>query len=243
VPRHGAGAVNLEVPGYRYSRISNPTSDILERRVTEPSKAAVESLECEFGANRAVLRGVERHGNGPQHHLGAAALRHDLHPVCAYSAEDGRAGAFRENPTVPPISSPWSTTTRARYFAKTVGNPAGNVCDLEALAARSRIAIDSRSSSTTRSRPRYWCARSIYGADVIVHSLTKFMGGHGTTLGGIVVDCGTFSWKDNAARYPMFTQPDESYHGLVYTDHYGAAAFIAAAAACTSAPWAPCSRR
>jgi O-acetylhomoserine (thiol)-lyase len=65
-----------------------------------------------------------------------------------------------------------------------------------------------------------------HGADVVVHSLTKFMGGHGTTLGGIVVDCGTFPWKEHAARYPMFTQPDESYHGLVYTDHYGAAAFI-----------------
>ncbi len=65
-----------------------------------------------------------------------------------------------------------------------------------------------------------------YGADIVIHSLTKFMGGHGTTLGGIVVDCGTFSWTDNAARYPMFTQPDESYHGLVYTDHYGTAAFI-----------------
>ena len=65
-----------------------------------------------------------------------------------------------------------------------------------------------------------------YGADVVVHSLTKFMGGHGTTLGGMIVDCGTFSWTDNAARYPMFTQPDESYHGLVYTKHYGAAAFI-----------------
>ncbi|MGA2780274.1 MAG: PLP-dependent transferase, partial [Steroidobacteraceae bacterium] len=65
-----------------------------------------------------------------------------------------------------------------------------------------------------------------YGADIIVHSLTKFMGGHGTTLGGIVVDIGRFSWNDHAARYPQFTEPDESYHGLVYTQHYGAAAFI-----------------
>src|ERR1700692_701323 len=65
-----------------------------------------------------------------------------------------------------------------------------------------------------------------HGADVVVHSLTKFMGGHGTTLGGIVVDCGTFSWSENAARYPMCTEPDESYHGLVYTEHYGAAAFV-----------------
>jgi O-acetylhomoserine (thiol)-lyase len=65
-----------------------------------------------------------------------------------------------------------------------------------------------------------------YGADIVVHSLTKFMGGHGTTLGGIIVDCGTFKWKEHAARYPMLTTPDESYHGLVYADHYGDAAFI-----------------
>jgi len=65
-----------------------------------------------------------------------------------------------------------------------------------------------------------------HGADIVIHSLTKFMGGHGTTLGGIIVDCGRFPWTANAARYPMFTQPDESYHGLVYADHYGAAAFI-----------------
>jgi O-acetylhomoserine (thiol)-lyase len=65
-----------------------------------------------------------------------------------------------------------------------------------------------------------------YGADIVIHSLTKFMGGHGTTLGGIIVDCGRFSWTAHAARYPMFTQPDDSYHGLVYSDHYGAAAFI-----------------
>jgi O-acetylhomoserine (thiol)-lyase len=65
-----------------------------------------------------------------------------------------------------------------------------------------------------------------YGADIVIHSLTKFMGGHGTTLGGIIVDCGRFPWTAHAARFPMLTQPDESYHGLVYTDHYGAAAFI-----------------
>jgi O-acetylhomoserine (thiol)-lyase len=64
-----------------------------------------------------------------------------------------------------------------------------------------------------------------YGADIIVHSLTKFMGGHGTTLGGIVIDCGTFDWQDHAERYPQFTSPDDSYHGLVYTEHYGKAAF------------------
>jgi O-acetylhomoserine (thiol)-lyase len=114
--------------------------------------------------------------------------------------------------------------TRA-IFCETVGNPAGNVCDLEALAAvahrhRMPLIVDNTVATPMLVRP------VDYGADVVIHSMTKFMGGHGTTLGGIVVDCGTFSWTDNAARYPMFTQPDPSYHGLVYTEHYGAAAFI-----------------
>ena len=114
--------------------------------------------------------------------------------------------------------------TRA-IFCETVGNPAGNVCDLEALATvahrhRMPLIVDNTVATPMLVRPVE------YGADIVVHSLTKFMGGHGTTLGGIVVDCGRFSWTDHAARYPMFTQPDESYHGLVYTEHYGAAAFI-----------------
>jgi O-acetylhomoserine (thiol)-lyase len=114
--------------------------------------------------------------------------------------------------------------TRA-IFCETVGNPAGNVCDLEALANVAHrhampLIVDNTVPTPILVRPME------YGADVIVHSLTKFMGGHGTTLGGIVVDCGSFPWKKHAARYPMFTEPDESYHGLVYTEHYGAAAFI-----------------
>ena len=67
-----------------------------------------------------------------------------------------------------------------------------------------------------------------YGADIVVHSLTKFMGGHGTTLGGVIVDSGKFPWKEHAQRFPMFSQPDPSYHGLVYTDHFGDAAYIGA---------------
>jgi O-acetylhomoserine (thiol)-lyase len=114
--------------------------------------------------------------------------------------------------------------TRA-IFCETVGNPAGNVCDLEALATlahrhRMPLIVDNTVATPMLVRP------VDYGADIVVHSLTKFMGGHGTTLGGIIVDCGRFPWIAHAARYPMFTQPDESYHGLVYTDHYGASAFI-----------------
>jgi O-acetylhomoserine (thiol)-lyase len=114
--------------------------------------------------------------------------------------------------------------TRA-IFCETVGNPAGNICDLEALAAVAHrhdmpLIVDNTVATPMLLRP------VDYGADIVVHSLTKFMGGHGTTMGGVIVDCGRFDWAQHAARYPMFSEPDESYHGLVYTQHFGAAAFI-----------------
>ena len=115
--------------------------------------------------------------------------------------------------------------TRA-LFCETVGNPAGNICDLEALATvahRHARAADRRQHGADADPG---AADGIWRRMSVVHSLTKFMGGHGTTLGGIIVDCGRFPWAKHAARYPMFTEPDESYHGFVYTEHYGAAAFI-----------------
>jgi O-acetylhomoserine (thiol)-lyase len=114
--------------------------------------------------------------------------------------------------------------TRA-VFCETVGNPAGNVCDLEAMAAIAHRAgvpliVDNTVPSPILIRPFE------FGADIVLHSLTKFLGGHGTSLGGIIVDSGNFDWQKHAARYPMFCEPDHSYHGLVYTEHYGKKAFL-----------------
>jgi O-acetylhomoserine (thiol)-lyase len=110
-------------------------------------------------------------------------------------------------------------------FCETVGNPAGNVCDLEAIAeVAHRAGVPLIVDNTV---PTPMLIRPIdYGADVVLHSLTKFLGGHGTTLGGIIVDAGNFPWQKYAARFPMLTQPDDSYHGLVYTEHYGPRAYI-----------------
>jgi O-acetylhomoserine (thiol)-lyase len=114
--------------------------------------------------------------------------------------------------------------TRA-VFCETVGNPAGNVCDLEAIAevahrAGVPLIVDNTVPTPILIRP------IDHGADIVLHSLTKFLGGHGTTLGGIIVDSGKFAWEQHAARFPMLTQPDDSYHGLVYTEHYGPTAFV-----------------
>jgi O-acetylhomoserine (thiol)-lyase len=111
-------------------------------------------------------------------------------------------------------------------YCETVGNPAGNVADIGALAEVAHrhgipLVVDNTVASPILCQPIR------FGADIVIHSLTKFMGGHGTTLGGIIVDSGRFPWADHPHRFPMFNQPDESYHGLIYTQHFGPAAFVA----------------
>jgi O-acetylhomoserine (thiol)-lyase len=115
--------------------------------------------------------------------------------------------------------------TRA-VFCESVGNPAGNICDIEALATVAKrhgipLVVDNTVATPIMLRPIE------YGADIIVHSLTKFMGGHGTTMGGAIVDSGRFPWKEHAARFRIFNEPDASYHGLIYTEHFGERAYIA----------------
>jgi O-acetylhomoserine (thiol)-lyase len=117
--------------------------------------------------------------------------------------------------------------TRA-VFCETIGNPAGNICDIEALAQVAHahgvpLVVDNTVATPILLKPIQ------YGADIVVHSLTKFMGGHGTTLGGAVVDAGRFDWMANARRFPMFCEPDQSYQGLIYAERFGPGAFIARA--------------
>src|SRR5665811_937314 len=114
--------------------------------------------------------------------------------------------------------------TRAVY-CESVGNPAGNVADIEGLARVAHkhgvpLIVDNTVATPILLRPIE------YGADIVVHSLTKFMGGHGTTLGGAIVDSGNFPWKEHADRFPAFNQPDASYHGLIYTEHFGKGAYL-----------------
>ena len=220
---HGAALFNLEVPGYRYSRISNPTTDVLEQRVTE-LEGGVASISVSSGQTAlyyAALNVTEMGRNivsVPQLYGTTYTLFAHILPKLGVQVR------FAKTDRAADLEALIDDDTRA-IFCETVGNPAGNVCDLEALAGvahrhRMPLIVDNTVATPMLVRP------VDHGADVVIHSLTKFMGGHGTTLGGIVVDCGTFSWTDNAERYPMFTQPDESYHGLVYTKHYGAAAFV-----------------
>lgn len=136
----------------------------------------------------------------------------------------GITGRFAESDKPEAIAKLIDENTRA-VFAETIGNPAGNVCDIEALAKIAHahgvpLIVDNTVATPILLKP------FDYGADISVHSLTKFLGGHGTTLGGAIVDSGRFPWAQHAARFPAYNTPDASYHGLVYAERFGKTAFI-----------------
>jgi O-acetylhomoserine (thiol)-lyase len=221
---HGAALFNLEVEGYRYSRISNPTTAVLERRVAE-LEGGLEALCVSTGQaalNYAVLNLAEMGSNIvsiPQLYGTTYTLFAHIFPG------QGIQVRFAETDRPDAIEKLIDDNTRA-IFCESIGNPAGNICDIEALAALARrhgipLIVDNTVATPILLRP------IDYGADIVVHSLTKFMGGHGTTLGGAIVDSGRFPWREHARRFRMFNEPDASYHGLIYTEHFGPAAYIA----------------
>src|SRR5579863_7056265 len=220
---HGAALFNLEAEGYRYTRIANPTTDVLEERMAqlEGGMGALSVSSGQAALHYSVLTVTEAGRNivsvpqlyGTTHTL----LGHILPKL-------GIRTKFADSDRPEALAALIDENTRA-LFCETVGNPAGNVCDVEALAdvahrAGVPLIVDNTVPTPILIRP------IDYGADVVLHSLTKFLGGHGTTMGGIIVDSGNFPWDEHAARYPMFTTPDESYHGLIYTKHYGKKAFL-----------------
>ena len=220
---HGAALFNLEVPGYRYSRISNPTTAVLERRVAE-LEGGLEALCVSSGQaalNYAVLNLAELGSNIvsiPQLYGTTYTLFGHILP------SQGINVRFAESDSPDAIEKLIDEKTRG-IFCESVGNPAGNICDIEALAAVAKrhgvpLVVDNTVATPILLRP-IDC-----GADIVVHSLTKFLGGHGTTLGGAIVDSGRFPWQQHACRFPMFNEPDASYHGLIYTQHFGKAAYI-----------------
>ena len=221
---HGAALFNLEVEGFRYSRIANPTTAVLERRVAA-LEGGLEALCVSTGQaalNYAALNVTQLGSNI----VSVPQLYGTTHTLFAYVLpSQGVTVRFAASDRPDAIEKLIDDNTRA-VFCESVGNPAGNICDLEALARVAHthgvpLIVDNTVPTPVLLRPIE------YGADIVVHSLTKFMGGHGTTLGGIIVDSGTFPWKEHARRFPMFTRPDPSYHDLVYVDHFKEAAYIA----------------
>ncbi len=220
---HGAALFNLEVEGFRYSRISNPTTAVLERRVAA-LEGGLEALCVSSGqaaVNYAALNLTELGSNI----ISVPQLYGTTHTLFAYVLPNqGVTVRFAESDHPGAIEKLIDGKTRG-VFCESVANPAGNICDIEALAQVAHkygvpLIVDNTVATPILLRPIE------YGADIVVHSLTKFMGGHGTTLGGVIVDSGKFPWKEHAQRFPMFSRPDPSYQGLVYTEHFKEAAYI-----------------
>src|ERR1700731_1766430 len=220
---HGAALFNLEADGHRYSRISNPTTAVLERRVAA-LEGGVEALCVSTGQaalNYAVLNLAELGSNI----VSVPQLYGTTHTLFAHVLPSQGIGVrFGDTDQAEAIEALIDDKARA-VFCESVGNPAGNICDIEALATVAHrhgvpLIVDNTVATPILLRPIE------YGADVVVHSLTKFMGGHGTTMGGVIIDSGKFPWRRHRRRFPMFNEPDQSYHGLVYVDHFGPAAYI-----------------
>jgi O-acetylhomoserine (thiol)-lyase len=220
---HGAALFNLEADGFRYSRIANPTSAILERRVAalEGGVAALVTSSGQAALNYALVNLADCGGNI----VSVPQLYGTTHTLLSHVLpRQGITARFAANDHPSAIADLIDGETRA-VFCESIGNPAGNICDIAALAdvAHARgvpLIVDNTVATPILFRPIE------HGADIVVQSLTKFMGGHGTTMGGAVIDSGRFPWADNAARFPMFSTPDASYHGMIYSDHFGAQAYI-----------------
>jgi O-acetylhomoserine (thiol)-lyase len=221
---HGAALFNLEVEGYRYTRISNPTTNVLERRVAE-LEGGVGALSVSSG-QAAINYSIINLADLGSNIVSVPQLYGTTHTLFAHIfPKQGINVRFAETDHPDSIEKLIDDGTKA-VFCESVGNPAGNVCDIEQLAGIAHkhgvpLIVDNTVATPLLLKP------IDYGADIVVHSLTKFMGGHGTTLGGIIVDSGKFPWKEHRGRFPMFSQPDQSYHGMIYTDHYGEAAYAA----------------
>ena len=200
---HGAALFNLESEGFRYSRIANPTTAVLEKRVSE-LEGGVGALAVATGQAALHFAFVNVADDGGNI-VSVPQLYGTTHTLLGHVLpRQGIKGRFADSDQPDAIERLIDENTKA-VFAETIGNPAGNVCDIEALAKVAHrngvpLIVDNTVATPILLKP------FDYGADISVHSLTKFLGGHGTTLGGAIVDSGRFPWKNHADRFPLFQQ-------------------------------------
>lgn len=224
--QHGADLFNLVVPGNIYTRIMNPTADVLEKRVAE-LEGGIAGLALSAGSaavNYSILTIAEKGNNivsVPLLYGGTYTLFAHMLP------RQGIDVRFAKDDNPASLEALIDSKTSAVY-CETIGNPAGNIVDVEAIATMAHkhgvpVIVDNTVATPILIKP------IDYGADIVVHSLTKYMGGHGNSLGGLIVDSGQFPWDKHPDRFPMLNNPEPSYHGVVYTEAMGPAAFIARA--------------
>ena len=221
--QHGADLFDLKVAGNIYTRIMNPTSDVLEKRVAA-MEGGVGALALASGM-AAVTYSIFAIAQAGNNIVAVSTLYGGTYNLFAHTLPRlGIQVRFAAPNDIAGMDAQIDAKTKA-VFVESIGNPAGNVADLKAIADMAHahgvpVIVDNTVPSP------YLCRPFEHGCDIVVHALTKYMGGHGTTIGGILVDSGKFPWAEHAERFPMLNQPDVSYHGVVYTEALGAAAYI-----------------
>ncbi|MBP8926614.1 MAG: aminotransferase class V-fold PLP-dependent enzyme [Pseudomonadales bacterium] len=224
--KHGADLFDLAVPGNIYTRMMNPTTDVLEQRCAQlESGLAALGLSAGSAAINYAILNIAEQGNNivtvPQLYGGTYTLFRHMLPRLGIDVR------FAASDSVADMDGLIDDKTTA-VFCESIGNPAGNIVDIEALANMAHAAgvpliVDNTVATPALLKPILW------GADIVVNSLTKYMSGHGNSLGGVIVDSGKFPWADHPKRFHMLTEPEASYHGVVYTEAMKEAAYIARA--------------
>jgi len=221
--QHGADLFDLKVPGNIYTRIMNPTNAVLEQRVAE-MEGGVGALALASGM-AAIEYAIETIAEVGDNIVTTSKLYGGTYNLFAHTfPRRGIEVRFAEHDDFEGLAKLIDGKTKA-LFCETVGNPSGNIADIERLAKIAHDAGVPLIVDNTVPSPYLWRPFE-HGADIVVHALTKYMGGHGTTIAGILVDSGKFPWAQHKERFRLLNEPDPSYHGVVYTEALGPAAFI-----------------
>jgi O-acetylhomoserine (thiol)-lyase len=221
--QHGADLFDLKVAGNIYSRIMNPTNAVLEERVAA-LEGGVGALAVASGM-AAITYAIQTVAEVGDNIVSVAKLYGGTYNLLAHTLPRfGIQTRFAAHDDIAALEALIDDKTKA-VFCESIGNPAGNIVDLAALAAAAHrhgvpLIVDNTVATPILCRPFE------HGADIVVHSLTKYLGGHGTSLGGAIVDSGKFPWAQHKARFRRLNEPDVSYHGVVYTEALGEAAYI-----------------
>ncbi|MBK1691971.1 bifunctional O-acetylhomoserine aminocarboxypropyltransferase/cysteine synthase [Ectothiorhodospira mobilis] len=221
--QHGADLFDLKVQGNIYTRIMNPTTDALEKRVAA-LEGGVGALALASGMS-AVTYAIMTLADAGHNIVTTSTLYGGTYNLFAHTLPRyGIQVRFAPPGDLDAMRALMDDQTRA-VFCETIGNPAGNVADIQALAELAHEHGVPLIADNTVPTP-YLCRPFEFGADIVVHALTKYMGGHGTTMAGAIVDSGRFPWDEYKDKYPQMCEPDPSYHGVVYTEAFGEAAYI-----------------
>ncbi len=221
--QHGADLFDLKVTGNIYTRIMNPTTAVLEARVAE-MEGGIGALALASGM-AAITYAIQTIAGMGDNIVSISQLYGGTYNLFVHTFPrqgiEARLVGFDDYDA---LDAAIDGRTKA-VFLESIGNPAGNIVDIERIAAIAHrhgvpVIVDN-----TVATP-YLCRPFDFGADVVVHSLTKYIGGHGTTIGGMIVDSGRFDWVANKARFPVLNEPDPAYHGVIYTEALGPAAYI-----------------